>query len=92
MRADRDTMQLVKLKRLSDPLEVVMRRRCTFRKTDVMRATKAVQATGLQVARVEVWPDGLIVVVPGKPSDIRTPAGDNEWDELLNGEHSASVR
>ena len=69
-----------------------MRRPSTFKKSDVVRIMNAVQATGLEVARVEVRADGLIVVVPGKPGDVGTPAGDNEWDELLNGEHQASVR
>jgi hypothetical protein len=46
-----------------------MRRPCTFRKSDVTRVTKAVHATGLGVARVEVRPDGLIIVVPANVSN-----------------------
>jgi hypothetical protein len=45
------------------------RRPCTFRKTDVTRAAKAVLAAGLLVARVEVDRDGSIVIVPGKPAE-----------------------
>ena len=41
---------------------------CTFRKTDVTRACKAVAAAGYEVQRVEVDKDGKIVVVTGKPS------------------------
>ena len=43
-----------------------MRRPSIFKKTDVTRATKAVLAAGLQVARVEIGRDGAIVVVSGK--------------------------
>ena len=43
------------------------RRPCTFRKADVTRAAKAVQAAGLEVAHVEVSRDGLIRVVPRNP-------------------------
>jgi hypothetical protein len=43
-----------------------MRRPSTFRKTDVTRATRAVLAAGLEIARVEIGADGAIVVVPAK--------------------------
>jgi hypothetical protein len=43
-----------------------MRRPSAFKKTDVTRATKAVLAAGLAVARVEIAADGAIVVVPAK--------------------------
>jgi hypothetical protein len=46
-----------------------MRRRSIFKKTDVTRATKAVLAAGLDIARVEIAKDGGIVVVPGKPAE-----------------------
>ncbi len=41
-----------------------MRRASIFKKTDVTRATKAVRAAGLEIARVEIGKDGSIVVVP----------------------------
>ena len=41
-----------------------MRRPVSFKKTDVTRATRAILDAGLEVARVEVAKDGLIVVVP----------------------------
>jgi hypothetical protein len=40
------------------------RRPCTFRKADITRAAKAVQAAGLDVGFVEVSRDGLIRVMP----------------------------
>jgi hypothetical protein len=44
-----------------------MRRPSAFKKSDVTRATKAILAAGLDIARVEIAKDGGIVVVPGKP-------------------------
>lgn len=61
-----------------------MRRPSTFKKTDVTRATNAVIAAGLQVARVEISKEGLIVVVPCKSET--TPAANteaNEWDAAV---------
>jgi hypothetical protein len=44
-----------------------MRRPCLFKERDVTRATKAVLAAGLEIARIEIGKDGGIIVVPGKP-------------------------
>jgi hypothetical protein len=55
----------------------------TFKKTDVTRATKAVLAAGLNVARVEIAKNGSIVVVSGKPSDTSSDAV-NPWDEVID--------
>jgi hypothetical protein len=57
---------------------------CLFKKRDVTRATKAVLAAGLDIARVEIAKNGAIVVVPGKPDQ---PAGEgsegrNEWNDV----------
>jgi hypothetical protein len=61
-----------------------MRRPSIFKKTDVTRATKAVLAAGLEVARIEIGRDGAIVVVPGRPAvSPRDEAdGRNEWDGI----------
>ncbi len=59
-----------------------MRRPSTFKKSDVIRAMNAVQAAGLEVARLEVRPDGSIVVVPGKPEEMLHPDA-NPWDHVL---------
>ena len=58
-----------------------MRRPSHFKKTDVIRATKAVRAAGLEVTRVEINKDGAIAVFSGKPIDLSNPKAEpNEWD------------
>jgi hypothetical protein len=65
-----------------DQLEVLMRRPCKFKKTEVTRLTEAVIAAGLEIARVEVAKDGSIIVVPGKPKEDQGTSGErNEWDD-----------
>jgi hypothetical protein len=60
------------------------RGQCTFRQGDVTKAVKAVIAAGIEVARVEVGPDGRIVVVTGKTDlDLRAP--DRETPEDVKG-------
>jgi hypothetical protein len=62
-----------------------MRRPCLFKERDVTRATKAVRAAGLDIARVEIAKDGAIVVVPGKPNQSAGKSSEerNEWDDVL---------
>ena len=50
-----------------DRLGRFMRRPSTFKKTDLTRATKAVLAAGVGVARVQVDRQGTITIVPGEP-------------------------
>jgi hypothetical protein len=69
-----------------------MRRPSKFKKTDVTRAAKAVLAAGREIARVEIEMDGKIVVVPGQPMQATSETEQNEWDEVLNGDHQAKVR
>lgn len=40
----------------------------TFRQQDLVRAIKAAQAAGLDVAKVEVDKDGKIVIIVGDPT------------------------
>ncbi len=57
-----------------------MRRPSTFKKGDLVRLVHAVQAAGLSVRRVEVRPDGgMIVVVPGGPGEVDNTAEANRW-------------
>jgi hypothetical protein len=59
-----------------------MRHPSTFKKTDVTRATRAVLAAGLEVARVEIDKDGMITVVPGKPDEASRDEL-NPWDRVF---------
>jgi hypothetical protein len=60
-----------------------MRGRCAFKKSDVTRAARAVLAAGLEIARVEIRKDE-IVVIPGKPAEESDEQdAPNEWDEVL---------
>jgi hypothetical protein len=59
-----------------------MTRRASFKKTDVIRATRAVLAVGLSVARVDINKDGGFAIIPGTPS-TEPAAPTNPWDEVL---------
>jgi len=52
----------------------------TFRQADVTRAVKAVTAAGQAVARVEIDPNGKIVVVMVREPDEREE--ENSWDRV----------
>jgi hypothetical protein len=55
--------------------------RSSFRKGDVRKAIEAVaKATGSPVARVEIGPDGKVIVIVGNPADGADNNG-NEWDK-----------
>jgi hypothetical protein len=56
----------------------------TFKQSDVTKAIRAALAAGLPVARVEVSPEGDIIVIAGKPGqgqDVDHSA--NEWDSVI---------
>jgi hypothetical protein len=58
----------------------LMRRASLFRKTDVIRATKAVLAAGVEVARVQIEKDGTINIIAGSPE--KSVRDDDTPDDL----------
>jgi hypothetical protein len=57
------------------------RAKLTFRQRDVTAAVKAIVASGHAVERVEITPDGRIVVIVAKSGEDVSRA--NEWDAIL---------
>jgi hypothetical protein len=58
---------------------------CRFKQRDVARAFKAAKAAGVEVARVDLAPDGTISVIPAdrqNPQNRQIPSN-NEWDDVL---------
>ena len=55
----------------------------TFRQRDVTAAMKAVTDAGYEVARVEIGPDGKIIIVPTRDA-AAGPVEKNPWDEILD--------
>jgi hypothetical protein len=55
--------------------------RAKFRQVDVTRALKGAAAAGYDDARVEITPEGCVVVIVGKAA--AAPAHRNSFDELL---------
>jgi hypothetical protein len=60
------------------------------RKPTLASVAKQARKAGIEVARYEVEP-GKITVVTGKPGKANGGTV-NEWDEVFNGDDSASVR
>jgi hypothetical protein len=64
---------------------------CTFKETDLVRALKAAQKAGVDVARAEVARDGKIILVLNN-GDAQPNSERNEWDEEANGADQAKIR
>ena len=60
------------------------RRPCSFRESDVRRANKATQSSGVEIGRVEIGQDGRIVIFPCEAQKVSDH--DNPWDEVLTDE------
>lgn len=57
------------------------RGRSKFKQSDVTRAIKAAGAAGIEIAYVEITPDGVIKIVPKSANASATTQDTNEWDE-----------
>jgi hypothetical protein len=55
---------------------------CKFKQCDVTRAVKAVAKAGVEVARVEIAPDGKIVISIGKLPEMQSDELDRELAEF----------
>ena len=53
---------------------------CTFRQIDVTRALRAAKAAGIEVDRIEIAPDGTIIVVTEKTDAADGGEIGNPWD------------
>jgi DNA-binding MarR family transcriptional regulator len=51
----------------------------TFRQSDVTRAIKAAVAAGVEIQRVEIDPNGRIVIITATEAERREV---NEWDRV----------
>lgn len=56
-----------------------MTRRTAFKQSDMTRALRATKAAGVEVKRIEIEPDGKIVVVTDRTLD---EPGRNEWEAV----------
>ena len=61
------------------------RGRCSFRESDVRRAVRAIEATGKEIAAVEISAEGKIRIVVGKtdaqsPQDLANPMNGTRYD------------
>jgi hypothetical protein len=52
-----------------------MTKRLRFRQSDLTRATKALNAAGVEVARIEIEPDGRIVLITARGGRIDADTG-----------------
>ena len=51
-----------------------------FKQADVKRAGAGALSLGLTIARIEIEPNGKIVIIPGEPDP--NAGNDNEWADL----------
>jgi hypothetical protein len=51
-----------------------------FRQRDVTRAVKATRAAGVDIARIEVAPDGTIRIITSR--ETARAEEENEWDRV----------
>ena len=56
-------------------------RACTFRQRDMTRAIRAARAAGVEIARIEIDPNGRIVIIAGNGEQPEQREV-NEWDRV----------
>ncbi|HUI22324.1 MAG TPA: hypothetical protein VLZ74_14930 [Methylocella sp.] len=54
-----------------------------FREAEMRRAIKAARSAGIEIARIEVGPDGRVSLVPGKANEGNNGDESNPWDKVL---------
>ena len=59
------------------------RGKCTFRQRDLVAACRAIERAGLSVRRIEITPDGRILVEPAAPREDSPEPQRNDFDELM---------
>lgn len=60
-----------------------MSKRAAFRQSDVSRAFRGARKAGIDVARVEIRPDGRITIIPGKPVETAPATTEDDLDREL---------
>lgn len=63
-----------------------MTRRSALRQADMTRALKAAKAAGCEVARIEIEPDGKIVILTGKAEAALSPL--RRWEQEQEDRHA----
>lgn len=60
------------------------RGKCTFKQSDLTRALKATKAAGVNVVKIEIEPDGkMVVVLSDNKEDLGTAdTSGNPWDKV----------
>jgi hypothetical protein len=53
-----------------------------FKQNDLKRAVKGVEEAGVRVGRIEIAPDGKIVIIPVGQVP-KSAANGNSWDDVL---------
>lgn len=53
--------------------------RFSFRKADVVRALTAAQESGLDIAKLEIKPDGTLILSSGAEVDSNAPTALDDW-------------
>jgi hypothetical protein len=57
-----------------------------FRESEARRLIKAAHSAGVEIGRLEISPDGRLVIIPGKPTEPPAQSAElNEWDVGTKG-------